>query len=92
MLVAGGVNVVLDPGDYWITVALGNDSSVNGTAGIAGSSLGDGPAFFSGPGLGEAFALGNPAAYRISGTVVPAPAGGLLLTLAFVARRSRRRR
>lgn len=86
------VDVVLDPGEYWITVAMGNDSNLNGIVGIAGSSIGDGPAYFSGPGLGDFTALGNPAGYRLIGAPVPGPGGTFVIGWAIaVCCRPRRR-
>ncbi len=86
------VNVVLEPGDYWLAVVFGNESEVNGVAGIAGSFIGDGPASFSGPGLNDFVALSNPAAYRIFGSPVPGPGGALLLGVVLIGRRLRRTR
>ena len=85
------VDIVLDPGTYWLAVVLGNDSDINGTSGIAGSPIGSGNAFFSGPGLGDSFPLGSPAAYRIMGTVVPAPGVAIVLVWIPIARRGRSR-
>ncbi len=85
------VDIVLDPGTYWLAVVMGNDFSLNGTSGIAGSAIGGGTAFFSGPGIGDFFALGNPAAYRIIGTVIPGPGAALFLMWIPFARRRRSR-
>ena len=85
------VDIVLDPGTYWLAVVMGNDFSLNGTSGLAGSAIGGGTAFFSGPGLGDSFPLGNPAAYRIIGTVIPGPGAALFLMWIPVARRGRSR-
>jgi hypothetical protein len=84
------VDFILPSGDYWMTVAMGNDFAENGVVGIAGSFFGDGPAWFSGPGIGDAVPLGSPAGYRILGEAVPGPAGLWLLVPALVVRRRRR--
>lgn len=85
------IDVVLQPGEYWLGIAMGNDGKTNGTIGVRASIVGDGPAFFAVPSQGSSFALSAPAAYRIFGeTVVPAP--GAVLLLIPLGLPSRRRR
>jgi hypothetical protein len=77
------VDVVLSPGDYWIGVAMGNVSAENGVVGIRHSLLGDGPAYLAVSSVSQ-IAPVAPAAYRITGVIVPAPpalAALLLLAL-----------
>jgi hypothetical protein len=86
------VDVVLSPGDYWIGVAMGNVSAVNGVVGIRHSLLGDGPAYLAVSSVSQ-IAPVAPAAYRITGSVVPGPSAlAAILLLALMpagARRSR---
>jgi len=85
------VDFLLAPGDYWMTVAMGNLGATNGTVGIAGSSIGDGPAYFSGPGPGASTPLSRPAAYRIIGAV-PAPPAAIVLVAGLAVGKRRRGR
>jgi hypothetical protein len=85
------VDIVVDPGQYWMTVAMENDGSENGTFGIAHSSLGDGSSWFSGPGAGASIPVSNAAGYRIFGEAVPGPGAAMLLAIAGVAGPRRRR-
>lgn len=84
------VDVVLQPGDYWMTVAMENDGSSNGTAAIVHSTIGDGPCYFAVPAQGSHFALSNAAAYRVIGESVPTPGCAAVLLAVFVARSRRR--
>ncbi len=83
------VDVVLSPGEYWLGVAMGNVSAVNGVVGIRHSFLGDGPAYLAVSSVSQ-IAEVAPAAYRITGTVVPGPSALCLLVLGAAAQRRRR--
>lgn len=67
------VDFILQPGEYWMTVAMENDGALNGTAGILHSFIGDGPCYFAVPSQNASFPLSWPAAYRVIGEAVPAP-------------------
>jgi hypothetical protein len=82
------VDVMLAPGQYWIGVAMGNVSAVNGVVGIRHSFLGNGPAYLAVSSVSQ-IAEVAPAAYRITGTIIPAPPA--LWAAAVLAARRRRR-
>ncbi len=88
-LASFNVDFVLDPGEYWLSVVMGNEYDLNGVVGIRHSQLGDGQSWLvSSPG-GESAKV-NASAYRIKGTVVPAPSAWVALALVGVVRRRRR--
>ena len=84
------VDFVVQPGEFWLTLVMENDFDVNGRAGILHSTIGDGPAFFAVPSLGDSFPLSGPAAMRVIGTNVPGP-GGLTVLLVMGLFGTRRR-
>ncbi|MHC5022562.1 MAG: hypothetical protein ACYTGG_01445 [Planctomycetota bacterium] len=86
------VDVILEPGEYWLGVAMENDSAINGTVGIRHSIVGDGPALFAVPSQGDSFPLGFAAAYSVTGMEVPGPAAASLFGLAALLAPTRRRR
>jgi hypothetical protein len=84
------VDILIEPGEYYMTVAMENDGGENGTFGIAHSTLGDGSSWFSGPGTGTTVQVSNAAGYRIFGEVVPGPGGLLMFVVAGLVGRRRR--
>ena len=89
-LISFGIDAVVDPGDYWVGITMENDSALNGTVGIRGSFVGDGGAWFAVPDQNSSFQVGNPAAYRVTGTAVPSPGAFLVLGLGGLLTRRRR--
>lgn len=85
------VDFIVQPGEFWFTVAMENDGTKNGTIGILHSTIGDGPCYFAVPSLGDSFPLSGPAAYRVWGAPVPAP-GALIVLAAAGCTTNRRRR
>jgi hypothetical protein len=90
------IDVVLEPGEYFLSVIMSNPYPDNGWVGVATSDLGDDSAWLVSPDSNYSFspslATSDNLAYRVTGTPVPAPATIALLAGAMVAGAGARRR
>ena len=95
-LIRLAIDVVLGPGDYFLSVIMSNPYPENGWVGVATSDLGDDSAWLVSPNGDYVFSplleTSDNLAYRVTGsTTLPAPASITLLIYVLVMTTRRRR-